>query len=571
MAGIIAGKQTRPFNNKLKVDTGIMNVSAIVAFLLLNAVKITLFNYFLIQKQTAGSFLYKLGMTLLLIIILYPLIYRLKSRAVSIAAYVLQSLYIFINIAYYLYFHSYLHIVQSLTLFTEAYSLASNFAIPLSTKMLIIFIDLPFFAFLIAGKSKMRSPGTGRKRNITMIAAIVSLLIVFSVETVNYNQNRSLVQIMHDTFSGESPIVERYGTLMNNIVNIYTGSSASMLANQLKYGGKQSNDVSAPEKPNFVIIQVESMDASVINQKYKDGYIAPYLHSLSGNSIYYPYMMSYHKGGGTSDSEFSILNSVEPLDSYPALKLSNYNYPNSLISRLDGASYETLAFHGNTGSFYNRDVAFPKLGFNEFYDMAAMNIPENGWGLPDNDVFNYAVNKLKIVAQPFFSYIITMTSHEPFNSARNYYNNSRYDDIKDETVKNYFNSISYVDMSIKNTVEKIETNFKNTYVIILGDHTPNINTGLYKQTSFTMDGKYFEFVPLLIITPDKKVYKEEKEAASFLDISPTVLRASGIAFNVLSDGQDLLEQGTAGGNIPYRGSSYDRKLLFAKAGRTGGG
>ena len=343
-----------------------------------------------------------------------------------------------------------------------------------------------------------------------------------------------------------------------------SNSGDKQLANNLNYGKMQSNTANASAKPNFVIIQVESMDANVINQKYKGQYIAPFLHSLSTQSIYYPYTMSYHMGGGTSDSEFSITNSVQPLENYPAIKLSNYDYPNSMIKKLSTEAYLTLAFHGNVGDFYNRDVAFPKIGFSNFFDMNKMNLTNVGWGAPDSNVFNYSVNYLKTIKQPFVSYTITMTSHGPFTNASNYFNDTRYNDIQDTTVKNYFNSMSYVDQSIKDYVTQIEANFKNTYVLIWGDHTPDISNDLYKQASFTMDNKYFEFVPLIIVTPDKKVYKEDKAVASFLDISPTVLFSSGIKFDLKSDGVDLVNSKSINSPIPFKGSNYDRTVLFDK-------
>jgi phosphoglycerol transferase MdoB-like AlkP superfamily enzyme len=307
------------------------------------------------------------------------------------------------------------------------------------------------------------------------------------------------------------------------------------------------------------------MDSNIVNQQYKGNYITPFLHSLASSSIYYPYTMSYHEGGGTSDSEFSVLNSVEPLQYYPSLKLSNYSFPNSLISRMDAGQFSTFAFHGNVGSFYNRDVAFPKLGFQEFYDMLGMKLPESGWGLPDSKVFDYTLSRIKTAKQPFLSYTITMSSHEPFNSVRNYYNNSLYGDIKDTTVQNYFNSFSYVDQSIKNFVQEVQKNFKNTYIIIYGDHTPNINSAAYKQASYTMDNRYFEFVPMFIITPDSQVRKESAEAASLIDVAPTILETSGINFDLKSNGQNLTDPALNNDNLPFKGGSYSRSLLFQKA------
>ena len=182
------------------------------------------------------------------------------------------------------------------------------------------------------------------------------------------------------------------------------------------------------------------------------------------------------------------------------------------------------------------------MGFQEFDDMTKMNLKDVGWGAPDNKVFDYALQRMKTVKSPFFTYIITMTSHGPFTNASNYYHNSDYDDISDVTVRNYFNSMSYVDKSIKDFVAALQSQNKDTNILIWGDHTPNVNNEtLFKQASFTYENKYFEFTPLFILTQDKKVYKETKKVASFLDISPTILETSGISFDVKSNGLNLLQ------------------------------
>lgn len=546
---------------RIENKSGIEAVSIIAIFLILNALKITLFNCYIIPTQTAEIFKYKLGMSILLVLITYPLILRIKSRIVFILLYILQTAYILTNISFYLYYHSYLHILQWFTLFSEGFMAAKNSAAPISLKLLVAFVDFPAFIYIAINFYRIYNART-KFRFYSSLIIIASILMVASIELTNYDEGRSIIQLINDRYRGESPIVERYGTVVNEVASLLLKKSEKQLISSFEYGKELINEKDSEDKPGFIIIQVESMDSNVVNQKYDDEYIAPFLHSLAEENIYYPYVMSYHKGGSTSDSEFSIINSIEPLDGFPALKLSNYSFSNSMIYRLVSSSYKTIAFHGNVGGYFNRDTAFPKMGFEEFYDMAKMNMKDVGWGAPDHDVFNFAANIIKDLKQPYLSYIITMTSHGPFTNARNYYDNRRYDDIKDETVRNYFNSMSYVDRSIKNFVTDIKANCKNTYIFILGDHTPNIDTGVYKQASFTMDDRYFEFVPLIIIAPDSKQYKEDKKAASFLDISPTILYSAGIPFGIKSDGQDLLNPGENAGQIPFKGSKYDRAYLF---------
>ncbi|OPX43761.1 lipoteichoic acid synthase 2 [Ruminiclostridium hungatei] len=552
------------------------NTFVIIAFFIfINALKLSLYNYFLIPQATREILVYKFGFTLLCSTVILILVLSVRSRYLFLIYMIAQGIYCFTNISYFLYYHSYLHFLQWISLFKEAMISATHLANPKSMQLLVVFIDAPlalyiFIRYFKKEANKIRLP------LIKYTLVIVSLIILLGVETNNYYENKSIAQYMDDRYTGETEIVERYGTLANSVVNIIKNNSESKLIQQIHYGHKQSNSNTISvgndpknsylnsQSPNFAIIQVESMDANIVRQQYKDSYIMPFLNSLTKNSIYYPYTLSYHQGGGTSDAEFSIINSVEPLESFPAIKLTSYGYQNSVISKLSKASYDTMAFHGNVGAFYNRNIALSKMGFQRFYDISSMNYEDEGWGAPDDKVFSFALDKMKASGKPFVSYVITMTSHGPFESARNYYNNPAYDDIDNEIVKNYFNSFSYVDESIRDYVSAIQKNFPNTYVIIYGDHTPNINSEDFAQASFIDGDKYFEFVPMIVITPDKQKYTEKSAVASFLDVSPTILEASGLPYSVYSDGSSLITHKAGPMNIPLKGSYFDRAWLYDK-------
>lgn len=534
------------------------------AFVAADIAKITIYSSLLIPEHSAGFLAQKLLTTLLMAGILYPVFYLAGSRVLIAAAYSLQAIYIAVNITYYLYFHTYLQPAQAAILMTEAFSTAANSAVPLDWRVLASILDLPLFIFLLCRMRKQPGPSK-KQRYAALLIIAVSFLSFTGLESVKHSKSKSFADLVRDTYSGETPLVEAYGTFGANLVSLVQSVNGHPWEEQFKYGGLRTGTSTGWPAPNFVIIQVESMDAGIVNRKYKGDYVTPFLHSLTGSAVYYPFTLSYHKGGGTSDSEFSILNSLEPLDCYPALKLPDYGYPNSLVARLKKSGYTTLAFHGNRGSFYNRDAAFPRLGFSEYYDMSKTGLPEKGWGLPDADVFSFAAKTLQQAGKPFFAYVITMSSHEPFDSVYNYYKNPRFDGIQDRTVKNYFTSMSYVDKSLEAFVKAIRAGHSDTFVIITGDHAPNIEENEYRQVSFNFDNRFFEFVPLMILTPDGSAYRETSNAASFLDIAPTVLEASGLGYSLRTDGKNLLDRGETGGPVPYRGSAFDRALLFKKA------
>lgn len=530
-------------------------------FVLLNSIKISVFNYMMMYSKGISILLYKSFYTLIIEIIVFSILLKIKWKFPIIIIYLGQAIYMFAYISYFCYFHSYLHLFQASALVTESVGPISHLSIPVNVNMLIILLDLPIF-ILFATKYRNLNRVFVRKAFLRKRILLSGVFILLIIEGVNFYNGISILQIGKNFYATEPTIVARYGTIVNNLSDIVFNYGGNSLMKAFKYGKTISAASSKNNKPNIIVIQVESMDANVIDKKYNGKYIAPFLHQLSNESIYYPYMMSYHKAGGTSDCEFSILNSIEPLSDFPSIKISKYNYPNSVVKVLKQGGYKALAFHGNIGAFYSRATAFKKMGFDNFYDINKMGFKNVGWGAPDGEVLNYALNKSKDEKQPFFSYIITMSSHMPFESVSNYYHNSNYDSINESKVKNYFNSISYVDKSIQDFVSRVREELPNTYVFIWGDHTPSINTDEYRQASYTSMDKYFEFVPMILLTPDKIIYKSSSKAATFLDIAPTILNASGIKFTYKSDGSDLLENNSKMSKIPFKLGYFTRTSLY---------
>jgi phosphoglycerol transferase MdoB-like AlkP superfamily enzyme len=134
--------------------------------------------------------------------------------------------------------------------------------------------------------------------------------------------------------------------------------------------------------------------------------------------------------------------------------------------------------------------------------------------------------------------------------------------MTDKHTQAYFNSLSYVDKEISSLIASIRRQRPRSYIFIYGDHTPITPVGAFKKSSFLYDDRLFEFVPLFIITPDSLVYRENAYVASFVDIAPTALYASGVPYRMRVSGTNLLDVPHKDGILTYRGNTYSRKELF---------
>jgi phosphoglycerol transferase MdoB-like AlkP superfamily enzyme len=199
--------------------------------------------------------------------------------------------------------------------------------------------------------------------------------------------------------------------------------------------------------------------------------------------------------------------------------------------------------------------------------MFSMGLKEIGWGAPDRAVFDFVKTRLMSQKDPFFYYVITMTSHEPFTLARPYYQNNFFSGVKNEATRDYFNVMSYIDRELQEIVRSITSSHPNSFLFIFGDHTPIIQKDVYRRSSFIYDNRLFEFVPLFIIAPDGRAFRENASVASFIDIAPTMLAASGIPYSLRTAGANLLDAPLANSIISYRGGVYRRADLFRKISR----
>jgi hypothetical protein len=187
--------------------------SLIFLFLIVNALKITIFNIFIINSDTLQVFMYKFCTTFLLEAIIYLLLFGVKSRIPFAFFYILQSAYIFVNLIYYMYFHSYLHAAQAFALSSESIGAARDLSALMNPKLLIVLLDSPIVIYIIFIYHKMAAKNTKIFKTDRFVLISSCLLVIMATEGWNYIHQYSLFNISKaNSSASESLIVQRYGT-----------------------------------------------------------------------------------------------------------------------------------------------------------------------------------------------------------------------------------------------------------------------------------------------------------------------------------------------------------------------
>ncbi|MCO5386311.1 MAG: sulfatase-like hydrolase/transferase [Desulfosporosinus sp.] len=114
------------------------------------------------------------------------------------------------------------------------------------------------------------------------------------------------------------------------------------------------------------------------------------------------------------------------------------------ILREDG--YNTLAIHPDKGSYWNWMPALTAIGFEKTMDESRFNLDEKiGLGLSDGSYFRQLAPIISEQKQPFYNFMVTLTSHNPFDLPEQYRSLILSEEFDKSKLGGYFQSIRYTD------------------------------------------------------------------------------------------------------------------------------
>lgn len=327
---------------------------------------------------------------------------------------------------------------------------------------------------------------------------------------------------------------------------------------------------------NVIVIQAESLQNFVINREIEGQMITPVLNELIKNdSIYFNRYYEQVGWGNTSDAEFVSHNGY-----YPSIKNFSYmaykdNDFTTLPSLLKEQGYSTIAFHGNEASFWSRDKIYPSQGLDTFISLEDFQRDELiGIGLSDGSMFRQSINKLKQQEQPFYGFLITLTSHHPFTMEDEYKGLNIEGEFKGTLLEDYLQTIHYLDQELGNFINmlKKEGLYEDTMIAIYGDHEGlDMRDEEAQELLSSFLGKSYKEdemrrVPLIAHIPNSNFQEEINTTGGQIDFFPTMGNLLGLEIEpdkVL--GKDLLnaQEGFVAKQVHVaRGSFMDDEKIF---------
>ncbi|MDO5714753.1 MAG: LTA synthase family protein [Tissierellia bacterium] len=314
---------------------------------------------------------------------------------------------------------------------------------------------------------------------------------------------------------------------------------------------------------NLLVIQIEGLQNIVLNHKYNGEEITPFLNQLIGKQGRGFYFTNYFQMlglGNSSDAEFVSIHSIYPntrgscYEQYSDLDL--YGLPKICNDK----GYYTLGMHGNTGSFYKREENYPKVGFKDVKlgeDFTQDEIIL--MGLSDKSFFRQSIEYINHqVPEPYFAFMVTLSSHTPFNIDPKYHEIPILPEDQDTIWGNYINGIRYLDRSLQYLFEELEERgmLDNTVIAMYGDHhAMSIADPQNIQSMNQYLGREYRFddmmnIPLIIYCKEAETLEIKDNIGSHLDFLPTILNLMGWTdVSTPMFGVDLLDEKESANHI----------------------
>ncbi|MDQ7092425.1 LTA synthase family protein [Desulfosporosinus sp. PR] len=228
---------------------------------------------------------------------------------------------------------------------------------------------------------------------------------------------------------------------------------------------------------NLIVIQVESLENFVLNQKINGQVITPNINKLLANSLYFSNFYEQVNNGTSSDADLMTNTSVYPIRTGATFFRFPNNTYNSLPKMLAEKKYTTMAIHPDKGAYWNWMPALKAIGFQQTIDVTHFNQDEKiGLGISDGSYLKQIgpmIEQEEKAKQPFYNFIVTLTSHNPFDLPLQYRKLNLSEEMNQSKLGGYFQSIHYTDEQLGYFFNTLDQNgvLNNSVVVIYGDHT----------------------------------------------------------------------------------------------------
>ncbi|MCU9614746.1 LTA synthase family protein [Caldibacillus lycopersici] len=508
---------------------------------------------FLLFINPLGSALIFLGITFL---------FKGRKRYISLIIIdFILSLLLFANAVYYRFFNDFITLPTILQ--TQNFGDVST-SVPslLHPTDFLFFIDLLILIALLMFKVVKVDRSTFTRRKLAAVYLIglsISFLNLGLAEgdrpqllTRGFDRNYIVKYLgmynytIYDAVESTKASAQRVFADSNDITEVINYTKSNYAAPNVEYFGKLKGK-------NVVYLHLESMQNFLIDYKLNGEEVTPFLNSLvkDSNTLYFDNFFHQTAQGKTADAEFLLENSLYGLPQGAAFITKSRNvYQSAPAILAQEQGYTSAVFHGNAGSFWNRNTIYKSFGYENFFDANYYNINDNDlaeYGLMDKPFFDQSVELLETLPQPFYTKFITVANHYPYKIDQSLTTIEKHS-TGDASVDNYFQTARYADEALEQFFNDLKEAglYENTVFVMYGDHYGiseahnNAMEKVMNEEIGSYESANLQRVPFIIHSPGLEGGTVHTYGGQ-VDVLPTVLHLLGVdTSKYLQFGSDLL-------------------------------
>ena len=329
---------------------------------------------------------------------------------------------------------------------------------------------------------------------ISQSSAIFSDKSIENAASINSFWN-ALYYIFNDT---ESIYGDGYKVASDAVVKVSV--EAQIERDSVKF------DLTEKSNVNVMVIMLESFTAS--GSKYFSGYnnCMPYLDQVASENL--SFLQCYASGDRTEKGLVSVLSG------YPAQPSSSIIVYPDKMAKLNGIGrllkskqYDNSFYYGGDAEFASMKAYLLLQGVSNIVDKKAFpkEALNSKWGAHDANIYKKVLDDHSRKKSPFFTTILTLSSHEPFDVPH------QSADLPKDDWYGFKNSLRYADKVLYEFLKACEKEawYNNTLILLVADHGHDI--GLSDKAFF---GKEKYHIPMIVtggaLKPELKGVKIEQ-------------------------------------------------------------
>ncbi|MDY2984348.1 MAG: LTA synthase family protein [Synergistes jonesii] len=340
------------------------------------------------------------------------------------------------------------------------------------------------------------------------------------------------------------------------------------------FAGRAARGRPKTRAKNLIFVQCEALQYFAVDLEIDGVPVTPNLNRFKNECYYFPNAWSQAAGGNSADAELMANTGLFPAASGAAYSLYADNDYNSLARAMRARGARAVVVQGTKSAFWNCHRMHPKLWFNKQYSQNSYPDDEAiGLGLSDRVIFGHALEIMRGMRSPFYCFIVTLSSHHPFDFEGIPKDSLPLPDaLKDTLIGNYLLSLNYFDRQFGMFVEGLRASglLDKCVIAVYGDH-PAIPAAHKEELERlfggkidgAVDWKMTRRVAMMLRTPESakspRVYLRN---CGQMDILPTVSALLGLNIET-TFGSDLLSE-KSDEFVVFRNGSYIAGDVFVE-------